>query len=45
MAVAEMVMRRIVVPNYAGSNPVGHLGNTDKVLTDEINWWDACGDC
>ena len=25
VAVAELVMHRIVVPNHAGSNPVGHL--------------------
>ena len=25
MAVAEMVMHRIVVPNYMGSNPIGHI--------------------
>lgn len=45
VAVAEMVMHRIVAPNYAGSNPVGHLSNTDKALAGETNWWDACGDC
>ena len=25
VALAELVMHRIVVPDYAGSNPVGHL--------------------
>lgn len=25
VTVAELAMRRIVVPKYAGSNPVGHL--------------------
>lgn len=26
VTVADMVMQRIVIPPYAGSNPVGHLG-------------------
>lgn len=27
VAVAEMVMHRIVNPNYMGSNPIGHITN------------------
>ena len=32
VAVAEMAMHRIVVPNYAGSSPVGHLSIKLKAL-------------
>ena len=31
VAVADMVMRRIVIPKYVGSNPIGHLCSCSSV--------------